>query len=117
MKHGEYQVFSPELKKGSIDLLILSVLEDRPMHGYLIGQQIETRSEGRFEFRISTLYQVLYRMERKKWIKGRWVEKEGERRRCTYQLTAEGRRVLARKKERWEEYTATVNQVIGLSHA
>jgi transcriptional regulator len=110
-------VFSPELKKGSLDLLILSVLEERPMHGYLIGQRIEDRSRGRIEFRISTLYQVLYRMERNGWISGRWVEKKGERRRCTYRLTAEGRRVLARKLEKWEEFTATVNEVIGLSNA
>ena len=110
-------MFSPELKKGSIEMLILSVLEDRPMHGYAIGQMIEEESEGRFEFRISTLYQVLYRMERKKWIKGRWVEREGERRRCTYRLTAEGLRVLDRKKERWEEFTTTVNQIMGISHA
>jgi transcriptional regulator len=110
-------VFSPELKKGSLDLLILSVLEDRPMHGYAIGQRIEHRSEGRIEFRISTLYQVLYRMERQGWIKGRWIEKEGERRRCTYRLTSEGVEVLARKREKWAEFTATVNEIIGLSHA
>ena len=110
-------MFSPELKKGSLDLLILSVLEDHPLHGYAIGQRIEERSEGRIEFRISTLYQVLYRMERKGWISGRWVEKKGERRRCTYRLTAEGTTVLARKREKWEEFTETVNRIIGLSHA
>ena len=110
-------MFSPELKKGSMELLILSMLEGEARHGYEIGKVIEMRSDGRLEFRISSLYTVLYRMEQKGWIKGRWVEKKGQRRRCCYRITGEGQKVLARQREEWSEFTAVVNQVIGLSHA
>lgn len=110
-------MFSPELKKGSMELLILSMLEDEARHGYEIGKVIELKSNGQLEFRISSLYTVLYRMEQKGWIKGRWVEKKGQRRRCYYRLTSEGQKVLARQREVWSEFTSVVNQVIGLSHA
>jgi len=110
-------VFSPELKKGSMDLLILSILTEGERHGYAIGQAIEELSEGRIEFRISTLYQTLYRMERKGWISGRWIEKSGERRRCAYALTDEGRTILTRRLKSWHEFTATINKIVGLTHA
>jgi len=110
-------VFSPELKKGSMDLLILTILDEGPQHGYAIGQAIEKRSGGRIEFRISTLYQTLYRMERKGWVTGRWIEKSGERRRCVYTLTDEGEKVLIRQRESWQEFARTINDVTGLSHA
>ena len=77
-------MFHPDLKRGSLELLILSSLEGGRRHGYEIGKQLERRSEGRLEFKASTLYSILYRMEDRGWIKGRWVEKKGERRRCYY---------------------------------
>jgi transcriptional regulator len=110
-------MFSPQLKKGSMELLILSMLEDQPRHGYEIGKLIELRSGGRLEFRISSLYSVLHRMEKKMWIRGRWVEKKGQRRRCYYSLTNEGRRTLTAQKESWQEFISSVNLVIGVSHA
>ncbi len=78
---------------------------------------IESRSGGRLEFLVSSLYSVLYRMEHKGWIKGRWVEKKGERRRCYYSLTDEGGKVLTRQRQEWEAFTLAVNEVMGESHA
>jgi PadR family transcriptional regulator PadR len=113
----ETAMFSAELKKGSVELLILAMLEDRPRHGYEIGKLIELRSDGRIKFRISSLYPILCRMEEKGWIKGRWVEKKGERRRCFYRLTAKGTRAFKDEQETWMEFTAAVEQAIRWNHA
>jgi transcriptional regulator len=110
-------MFSPELKKGSVELLILSILQGQPRHGYDIGKLIELRSSGRIQFRISSLYPILCRMENKEWIKGRWVEKKGERRRCFYHLTEKGLEALKEQRETWKEFAAAVNQVLEVSHA
>jgi transcriptional regulator len=108
-------VFSPELKKGSVELLILSLLEAESRHGYDLGKLIESRSGGRLVFQISSLYPVLCRMEDRGWIRGRWVEKKGQRRRKYYRLTRAGSRILAAKRATWLEFAESVNQVLGLS--
>ena len=105
-------MFSAELKKGSTEMLILSLVESRARHGYEIGKLIEARSGGRLTFALPTLYPTLLRLENRGWIKGRWVEKAGERQRCFYRLTSEGRRVLGRQRENWQAYVAAVNQVM-----
>src|SRR6201989_1348310 len=87
-----------ELKKGSAELLILSLLDARPRHGYDLSKLIESRSGGGLSFHIDSLYPLLYRLEERGWLKGTWVEKTGERRRRYYKVTAEGRRVLARQR-------------------
>ncbi len=110
-------MFSRELKKGNTELLILALLEARPRHGYEIGKLIETRSGGRLRFRISALYPALCRLEDRGWIKGRWVEKAGARRRRYYRLTSAGRRVLAHQRDTWQEFTLAVNRVAGIRHA
>lgn len=110
-------MFNPDLKRGSLELLVLSSLEAGPRHGYEIGKQLERRSRGRLEFKASTLYSVLYRMEDRGWIKGRWMEREGERRRCYYKLTSAGKAELARQRREWEAFSSMVNQVIGVSPA
>jgi transcriptional regulator len=111
-------VFSPELKKGCMELLILSMLDQDERHGYDIGKLIEMRSGGRLEFRISSLYQILYRMEKNGWIKGRWVEKPGQRRRCYYKLTNTGRKVLAAQHENWREFVGVIDELlVGRSNA
>ena len=83
-----------ELKKGSAELLILSLLEDRPRHGYEIGQLIQLRSRGALRFNVASLYPLLYRLEKRGWVRGRWIEKSGQRRRRYYRLTRVGRRIL-----------------------
>ena len=110
-------MFSPELKKGSLELLILSALDGQARHGYEIGKLLEHRSGGRLEFRVSTLYSVLYRMEERGWVKGRWVEREGERRRCCYSLTEKGREVLAAQRREWKAFSVMVHELIGTSPA
>ncbi len=94
-------------------MLILSLIEDRARHGYEIGKLIEARSGGRLTFALPTLYPTLLRLENRGLIKGRWVEKAGERERCFYRLTVEGRRVLARQRATWRAYVEAVNQVMG----
>jgi transcriptional regulator len=110
-------MFSAELKKGSSEMLILSLLEARPRHGYEIGKLIEVRSGGKLKFALPTLYPTLLRLENRGWIKGRWVEKAGEHRRCFYRLTRAGRRVLADQRQTWEAYIRAVNDVMGTSRA
>ena len=105
-------MFSPELKKGSTEMLILSLVEDRARHGYEIGKLIEARSGGRLTFALPTLYPTLLRLENRGLIKGRWVEKAGERERCFYRLTPDGRRVLAEQRATWQAYIEAVNAVM-----
>jgi transcriptional regulator len=106
-----------ELKKGAAELLLLSVLEARPRHGYELGKLIETRSGGRLVFHLDSLYPLLYRLEERGWIKGTWVEKAGERRRRFYRLTPKGQRVLLRQRQTWEEFVEAVRLVTGGEHA
>ena len=105
-------MFSPELKKGSSEMLILSLLETRPRHGYELGKLIEARSGGRLTFALPTLYPTLLRLENRGLIKGRWVEKPGERDRCFYRLMPEGRRALAAHRQTWKAYVNAVNAVL-----
>ena len=110
-------MFSAELKKGSSEMLILSLLEARPRHGYEIGKLIEARSGGKLTFALPTLYPTLLRLESRGWIKGRWVEKPGERRRCFYRLMPEGRRILTEQRKTWDEFIGAVKAVMGPFHA
>src|ERR1044071_6599541 len=97
-----------ELKRGSAELLILSLLEAKPRHGYELGKLITTRSRGQLTFHIDSLYPLLYRLEERGWIKGSWVERAGERRRRFYRLTATGRRVLAQQRTTWDDFVEAV---------
>jgi PadR family transcriptional regulator PadR len=106
-----------ELKKGSAELLILSLVEDRQRHGYEISKLIESRSEGTLRFNVASLYPMLYRMEKRGWIQGRWVDKAGQRRRRYYRLTAAGRKVLRAQRSRWQSFVAAINQIAGIEHA
>jgi PadR family transcriptional regulator, regulatory protein PadR len=106
-----------ELKKGSAELLILSLLEARARHGYEIGKLIETKSDGVVKFSAAALYPLLYRLEKRGWIKGRWVEKEGQRRRRYYEITAAGRRMLREQRSAWQAFAAAINRIAGLNEA
>lgn len=106
-----------ELKKGSAELLILSLVEARPRHGYEISKLIEARSDGVLKFNVASLYPLLYRLEKRGWIHGRWVEKAGQRRRRYYKLTRDGRKVLAAQRSVWEEFVAAINRITGAESA
>lgn len=114
---GEGREINRELKKGSTELLVLALLEERARHGYEIGQLIEQRSRGVVQLHVASLYPLLYRLERRGWIAGRWHEKPGERRRRYYRLTPAGRKVLAAQREAWRSYVAAVGRIAGLGHA
>jgi PadR family transcriptional regulator len=106
-----------EWKKGSAELLILSLLEDQPRHGYDIGRLIEMRSRGALHFHVASLYPLLYRLEKRGWIQGRWVEKPNQRRRRYYRLTADGQRVLALQRRKWREFVGAVGRIAGVENA
>ena len=106
-----------ELKKGSAELLILSLLDARPRHGYELSTLIQTRSGGQLTFHVDSLYPLLYRLEERGWIKGTWVEKPAERRRRYYRMTAEGRRVLAQQRKTWAAFVESVRRITGGEHA
>src|SRR5215212_8169562 len=101
------------LKKGSTELLILSLLEAESRHGYELQKLIESRSRGVLTFNVASLYPLLYRMEDRGWIVGRWVEQAGERRRRFYRLTAAGREALEAQRESWREFVTAINRVSG----
>ncbi len=111
------QKFDRELKKGSAELLILSLLEARQRHGYEIRKLIETRSDGVLKFNAASLYPLLYRLEKRGWIEGKWVEKAGQRRRRYYHLTKDGKKVLAAQRSIWESFVAAINRVTGTESA
>jgi PadR family transcriptional regulator, regulatory protein PadR len=109
--------FDRELKKGSSELLILSLLEFNARHGYDISKLIEQRSEGTLSFRVASLYPLLYRLEKRGWIRGRWVEKAGQRRRRYYRLTDEGRKMLSAQRKGWEAFVAAIHRITEAEHA
>lgn len=106
-----------EFKKGSAEVLILSLLEDRPRHGYEIAKLIERRSEGVLEFHVASLYPMLYRLEKRGWIDGRWLERPGQRRRRYYRLTPAGRKILAEQRRGWRAFIRAIERVAQVSHA
>jgi PadR family transcriptional regulator, regulatory protein PadR len=106
-----------ELKRGSAELVILSLLDARARHGYELSKLIHARSGGALTFHIDSLYPLLYRLEERGWISGTWVEKAGERRRRFYKVTAEGRRVLAKQRRTWAAFVEAVNRVTGDENA
>ena len=111
------RMFDRELKKGSAELLILSLVEDQPRHGYDLGKLIEARSDGVLRFRVASLYPLLYRLEKRGWIQGRWIEKAGQRRRRCYRLTPAGAQVLKSQRSTWREFTQAINCITGIESA
>ena len=103
---------SKELRKGSADLMILALVEERPRHGYEIARLIDERSNGALKYHVASLYPTLYRLEDRGLIEGRWVEKAGQRRRAvTYRLLPKGRRVLAAQRSIFQNFFATLDRV------
>ena len=106
-----------EAKKGSAELVILAIVEHESHHGYEIAKLIERRTEGKLRFTLASLYSTLYRLEDRGWLKGRWVEKAGQRRRCYYRITESGRTVLATQRDDWSRFVAALGQVAGVKYA
>ena len=106
-----------EWKKGSAELLILSLLEARPRHGYDVSKLIEQRSRGTLRYHAASLYPLLYRLEKRGWVQGRWVEKSGQRRRRYYRLTPQGRKVLASQRRGWRVFVEAIRRITEVEHA
>ena len=106
-----------ELKKGSAELLILSLIESRARHGYEISKLIEARSGATLRFHVASLYPLLYRLEGRGWIQGRWVEKAGQRRRRYYRLTPQGRKILAAQRQGWGQFVEAIRRITGIEYA
>jgi transcriptional regulator len=104
-------------RKGSAEVLILASLEDGQLHGYDIAREIARKSGGLLTFHVASLYPLLYKLEDRSWISGRWVEKAGQRRRRYYRLTAEGRRTLRAQRGRWAAFVVALTKAAGLKHA
>jgi PadR family transcriptional regulator len=105
------------LKKGSAEFLVLSLLEAEARHGYELQKLIESRSDGVLSFNVASLYPLLYRMEERGWIVGRWIEKSGERRKRYYRLTAAGKAALEEQRASWKEFVTAINRVSGIRYA
>ena len=104
-------------KKGSADLLILALVDEQALHGYDIARRIDERSDGTLRFTPASLYATLYRLEERGLLRGRWVEKAGQRRRRYYRITDDGRQVLAAQREEWARFIAALSQVAGVKPA
>ena len=117
MPYMEQQPTDREWKKGSAELLILSLLEARSRHGYEISQLIERRSGGTLRFYVASLYPLLYRLEKRGWLQGRWIEKSGQRRRRYYRLTRQGRKVLASQRHGWGVFVQAIRRITEVEHA
>jgi PadR family transcriptional regulator, regulatory protein PadR len=117
MPHVETAVLEREVKRGSTEMLILALVEDRPRHGYEIAKLIEQRSGGVLQFHVASLYPLLYRLEKRGLIHGRWVEKAGQRRRRFYKLTAAGQKILAQQRQTWKDFFAALDRVAGINPA
>jgi PadR family transcriptional regulator, regulatory protein PadR len=102
-----------DLKRASAELLILSLLEARSRHGYELCKLIETRSGGVLSFNVASLYPLLYRLEDRGWLTGKWVEKPGQRRRRYYRISAAGKKILAEQRSEWETLVAAIARVTG----
>jgi DNA-binding PadR family transcriptional regulator len=106
-----------ELKRGSTEVLILALLDERQRHGYEVSQLIEERSNSTITFHTAPLYPTLYRVERKGLIEGRWVERAGQRRRRYHRLTRAGRRALTKQRSTWDTFFLALDRVAGIRHA
>jgi PadR family transcriptional regulator len=106
-----------QLKKGSTELLVLSLVERRARHGYEIAKLIERRSEGALRFNVASLYPLLYRLEARGLLEGRWVEKAGQRRRRYYRLTSDGRKALRLQQGAWAAFVEAMQRITEAEHA
>jgi len=108
---------SKAIQKSSAEMLVLALLEARDRHGYEIAKLIEERSGARLQFHIASLYPLLYRLEGRGWVAGRWVEKPGERRKRFYALTELGHQALAAQRQSWRETIEAIGRVANIEHA
>ena len=110
-------MLNKEVKRGSTEMLILALVEDRPRHGYEIAKLIGERSDGVLQFHVASLYPLLYRMEKRGLIKGTWIEKTGQRRRRFYKLMPAGKKVLHEQRQTWSDFFTALDRVAKINPA
>lgn len=98
-------------------MMLLALLEARSRHGYELAKLVESQSDNLLQFHVASIYPMLYRMERKGLVEGRWVEKANERRRRFYKLTPAGRKALADHRRTWREFVRALHRITGFNHA
>lgn len=98
-------------------MIVLALLETRSRHGYELAKLIESQSNNTLQFHVASLYPMLYRLENKGFVEGKWVEKAGERRRRFYRLTSLGRKALQQHRRKWRDFIEALNHLTGFSHA
>ncbi len=101
-----------EALKGHLDLLLLSVLEGKPAHGYAIIETLKLRSGGTFDLPEGTIYPALHRLEEDGLLVSAWSEESGRRRRV-YQLSARGKKALEKRQQEWQQFSQAVNATLG----
>ncbi|MGH2748411.1 MAG: PadR family transcriptional regulator [Actinomycetota bacterium] len=101
-----------ELIKGHLDLLLLAVVEARPVHGYVIIEELRRRSSEAIDLPEGTVYPALHRLERAGFLKSGWETVAGRRRRV-YELTRKGRSALETQRQEWQGFAQAVGAVIG----
>jgi transcriptional regulator len=112
-----FAMLDKEVKRGSTEMLILALVEDRARHGYEIAKLIEQRSDGVLQFHVASLYPLLYRMEKRGLIKGTWIEKTGQRRRRFYKLMPAGKKVLNEQRQTWSDFFTALDRVAKINPA
>jgi transcriptional regulator len=101
-----------ELLKGTLSLLILSLLKRKPMYGYEIATTVHQETDGAFTWREGSLYPNLHKMSADGLILGEWEEKEVGRKRRYYRITAKGRTALREKMQAWKTLCQAVNRIL-----
>ncbi len=106
-----------QVKRGSAEFAILSVLAGQPLHGYEIAKQIVRQTQGVLVFNLASLYPLLYRLEKRRWVKASWETSPQGRRRRHYRLTAAGKKQLAPLRAEWRLFFRALHRLAGVAHA
>jgi len=106
-----------KIKRGSGELAILALLDQEPLHGYEISKRIEQQSGGILRFNLASLYPLLYRLEKRGWVQGKWEAAKSGRQRRYYRLTPAGKKQLVPLREEWSLFFRALNRIAGVAHA
>lgn len=98
-------------------MILMSLLEARSRHGYELAKLVEIQSDMLLQFQVASIYPMLYRLEKKGLVEGKWVEKPNERRKRYYKLTRAGKQALAEQRRTWKEFVYALNRITGFDHA
>ena len=103
------------VKRGSAELAVLSLLERSSMHGYEIAKRVEQDTAGVLKFDVASLYPLLYRMEKRGWVSAEWRDSDTGRRRRCYKLTKEGKKQLVPLRQQWRSFFTALDRLGGLT--